>query len=75
MDSIQLKIGMPAGSLASASRGGNLVDLLAAAGFRTSGYDKGGPTTASFRWTQSSARYGISDATRRIGVRGAIAFR
>jgi ATP phosphoribosyltransferase-like protein len=40
----QLKIGMPAGSLASASRGGNLVDLLAAAGFRTSGYDKGGPT-------------------------------
>jgi ATP phosphoribosyltransferase len=40
----QLKIGMPAGSLASASRGGNLGDLLAAAGFRTSGYDKGGPT-------------------------------
>ncbi len=40
----QLKIGMPAGSLASASRGGNLIDLLSAAGFRTSGYDKGGPT-------------------------------
>jgi ATP phosphoribosyltransferase len=40
----QLKIGMPAGSLASASRGGNLIDLLAEAGFRTSGYDKGGPT-------------------------------
>ena len=40
----KLKIGMPAGSLASASRGGNLIDLLAAAGFRTSGYDKGGPT-------------------------------
>lgn len=40
----QLKIGMPAGSLASASRGGNLTDLLAAAGFKTSGYDKGGPT-------------------------------
>jgi ATP phosphoribosyltransferase len=35
---------MPAGSLATAQRGGNLVDLLAAAGFRTSGYDKGGPT-------------------------------
>ncbi len=45
MKTTQLKIGMPAGSLASASRGGNLVDLLAAAGFRTSGYDKGGPTT------------------------------
>jgi ATP phosphoribosyltransferase len=40
----QLKIGMPAGSLASAQRGGNLVDLLATSGFRTSGYDKGGPT-------------------------------
>jgi ATP phosphoribosyltransferase len=40
----QLKIGMPAGSLASAQRGGGLVDLLAAAGFKTSGYDKGGPT-------------------------------
>ncbi len=35
---------MPAGSLASAQRGGNLVDLLAASGFETSGYDKGGPT-------------------------------
>jgi ATP phosphoribosyltransferase len=40
----QLKIGMPAGSLASAQRGGNLIDLLGASGFRTSGYDKGGPT-------------------------------
>ncbi len=44
MQTTQLKIGMPAGSLASAARGGNLIDLLAAAGFRTSGYDKGGPT-------------------------------
>jgi ATP phosphoribosyltransferase len=44
MEDTQLKIGMPAGSLATAQRGGNLVDLLAAAGFRTSGYDKGGPT-------------------------------
>ena len=40
----KLKIGMPAGSLASAQRGGNLVELLATSGFRTSGYDKGGPT-------------------------------
>ena len=39
-----LKVGMPAGSLASVTRGGNLADLLAAAGFKTSGYDKGGPT-------------------------------
>lgn len=44
MERTKLKIGMPAGSLASAQRGGNLIDLLAAAGFRTSGYDKGGPT-------------------------------
>ncbi len=44
MERPRLKIGMPAGSLASAHRGGNLVDLLAAGGFRTSGYDKGGPT-------------------------------
>jgi ATP phosphoribosyltransferase len=44
MEQTQLKIGMPAGSLASAQRGGGLVDLLAAAGFKTSGYDKGGPT-------------------------------
>jgi ATP phosphoribosyltransferase len=40
----QLRIGMPAGSLANAQRGGGLVDLLAASGFKTSGYDKGGPT-------------------------------
>jgi ATP phosphoribosyltransferase len=45
MERTLLKVGMPAGSLASASRGGNLMDLLAAAGFKTSGYDKGGPTT------------------------------
>src|SRR5919198_622405 len=44
MELQHLKIGMPAGSLASAQRGGGLIDLLAASGFRTSGYDKGGPT-------------------------------
>jgi ATP phosphoribosyltransferase len=44
MESKKLKIGMPAGSLASAQRGGNLIELLATSGFRTSGYDKGGPT-------------------------------
>ncbi len=44
MERPKLKIGMPAGSLASAQRGGNLIDLLAAAGFKTAGYDKGGPT-------------------------------
>lgn len=44
MERPMLKIGMPAGSLANAQRGGGLIDLLAASGFRTSGYDKGGPT-------------------------------
>jgi ATP phosphoribosyltransferase len=39
-----LRIGIPAGSLANAQRGGNLFDLLATSGFRTSGQDKGGPT-------------------------------
>jgi ATP phosphoribosyltransferase len=41
----RLVIGMPAGSLASASRGGNLVSLLEQAGFRAKGYQDGGPTS------------------------------
>ena len=41
----QLIIGMPAGSLANATRGGNLVHLLKAAGFPTKGYEDGGPTS------------------------------
>ena len=41
----QLTIGMPAGSLADPNRGGSLVNLLAQAGFETSGYEKGGPST------------------------------
>ena len=46
-----LRIGMPAGSLADPNRGGNLVQLLEQAGFRTSGYQSGGPskfTTVNF---------------------------
>jgi ATP phosphoribosyltransferase len=60
----QLKIGMPAGSLASASRGGNLVDLLAAAGFRTSGYDKGGPT----RFTTTGLLFGWDGRPQEFGA-------
>jgi len=51
MYKIQLKIGMPAGSLANPGRGGNLIDLLEKAGFKTKGYDAGGPssfTTVNF---------------------------
>jgi len=36
---------MPAGSLANPNRGGNLIRLLEKAGFRTSGYEAGGPST------------------------------
>ncbi len=41
----KLIIGLPAGSLADASRGGKLGELLKHAGFPTKGYDKGGPST------------------------------
>ena len=45
MSENKLVIGMPAGSLADPNRGGNLIDLLKAAGFPAKGYDKGGPTS------------------------------
>jgi ATP phosphoribosyltransferase len=41
----RLIIGMPAGSLANPQRGGNLVRVLEEAGFKTSGYESGGPTS------------------------------
>ncbi len=44
MNEKALTIGMPAGSLADPKRGGNLVQLLESAGFKTSGYESGGPT-------------------------------
>ena len=44
MDNKQLVIGMPAGSLANPGRGGNLIQLLDDSGFKTSGYDAGGPS-------------------------------
>jgi ATP phosphoribosyltransferase len=45
MSDKQLIIGMPAGSLANPNRGGNLVKLLELAGFKTRGYESGGPTS------------------------------
>ncbi len=45
MDSSSLIVGMPAGSLADPKRGGNLVQFLESAGFKTSGYESGGPTS------------------------------
>ncbi|MBF0196640.1 MAG: hypothetical protein HQL32_02975 [Planctomycetes bacterium] len=44
-EEMKLRIGMPAGSLANASRGGNLITLLESAGFKTSGYESGGPSS------------------------------
>jgi ATP phosphoribosyltransferase len=44
MPSKQLTIGLPAGSLADRNRGGNLIELLDKAGFKTKGYDTGGPS-------------------------------
>jgi len=63
MAQTQLKIGMPAGSLASAQRGGNLIELLAAGGFKTSGYDKGGPT----RFTTINLLFGWDGRPQEFG--------
>jgi ATP phosphoribosyltransferase len=63
MNPTQLKIGMPAGSLANATRGGGLVDLLASAGFKTSGYDKGGPT----KFTTNNLLFGWDGRPQEFG--------
>lgn len=44
MSETTLKIGMPGGSLADPQRGGNLIQFLADSGFKTTGYDAGGPS-------------------------------
>jgi ATP phosphoribosyltransferase len=44
MENQKLTIGMPAGSLANPTRGGNLIKLLEDSGFKTSGYEAGGPS-------------------------------
>ena len=41
----KLVIGMPAGSLANSTRGGNLKEFLENSGFSTTGYETGGPTS------------------------------
>ncbi len=58
-----LKIGMPAGSLADPKRGGNLIQLLEVAGFKTSGYESGGPSKFSsinylFGWDGRPQEFG-----------------
>ncbi len=63
MSKTQLIIGMPAGSLANPNRGGNLIQLLERAGFRTSGYEAGGPSAFSsinylFGWDGRPQEFG-----------------
>ncbi len=63
MSSQQLTIGMPAGSLANPSRGGNLIQLLEKAGFKTKGYESGGPSGFStvnflFGWDGRPQEFG-----------------
>ena len=58
-----LKIGMPAGSLADPKRGGSLIKLLEYAGFKTSGYESGGPSRFStinylFGWDGRPQEFG-----------------
>ncbi len=63
MNNTQLVIGMPAGSLANPNRGGNLIKLLEDSGFKTKGYEKGGPSSFStvnflFGWDGRPQEFG-----------------
>ncbi len=63
MSKQQLIIGMPAGSLADSKRGGNLIELLEKAGFKTKGYDTGGPSSITsvnflFGWDGRPQEFG-----------------
>ena len=68
-----LIVGMPAGSLADPSRGGNLVRLLADAGFKATGYDQGGPTRFAshqflFGWDGRPQEFGAQMALQELDV-------
>lgn len=72
-DKDNLIIGMPAGSLANPSRGGNLVDLLAKAGFPAKGYDVGGPTDFTsvnffFGWDGRPQEFGTQLALNELDI-------
>lgn len=69
----KLVVGMPAGSLANPGRGGNLIDLLESAGFKTSGYDAGGPSRFStvdflFGWDGRPQEFGSQLAINELDV-------
>jgi ATP phosphoribosyltransferase len=69
----KLIIGMPAGSLASASRGGNLITLLEQAGFKTKGYSDGGPSSFAsmpffFGWDGRPQEFGTQLGLNELDV-------
>ncbi|MBN2519036.1 MAG: hypothetical protein JXB17_00905 [Bacteroidales bacterium] len=73
MEEQVLKIGMPAGSLADPNRGGNLLQLLENSGFKTSGYEKGGPSKFStinymFGWDGRPQEFGAQLGINEIDV-------
>lgn len=73
MSKQQLIIGLPAGSLANPGRGGNLIQLLENAGFATSGYETGGPssfTTISylFGWDGRPQEFGSQLGVNELDV-------
>ena len=68
-----LIIGMPAGSLANSTRGGNLVKFLETSGFSTKGYDAGGPTSFStvkflFGWDGRPQEFGTQLSFNELDV-------
>jgi ATP phosphoribosyltransferase-like protein len=72
-DDKSLKIGMPAGSLANANRGGNLINLLADAGFKTKGYESGGPSKFNlfsylYGWDGRPQEFGTQIGVNEIDV-------
>lgn len=69
----KLIIGMPAGSLANANRGGNLITLLDNAGFKTRGYEHGGPTSFQtvnflFGWDGRPQEFGSQMALGELDI-------
>lgn len=67
MNKDMLTIGMPAGSLANPKRGGNLISFLEHSGFKTKGYETGGPTSFStvnfiFGWDGRPQEFGTQIA-------------
>lgn len=73
MQSNNLIIGMPAGSLANPNRGGNLIQLFNNAGFKTSGYESGGPTSFKtvnylFGWDGRPQEFGSQLAINELDV-------